>query len=65
LDHILVNEAAFDAISETGWIEEENPFIPSDHGIVWIALDRSKLKGIRIIARERNNNERHVTTTLG
>jgi hypothetical protein len=28
-----------------GWIEE-NPFIPSDHGIVWIALDRSKLKGI-------------------
>ena len=44
MDHVLVNEAAFDAISETGWIEE-NPFLPSDHGIVWIALDRSKLKG--------------------
>ena len=45
LDHVLVNNAALNAISETGWIEE-NPFIPSDHGIVWIALDRSKLIGI-------------------
>jgi len=31
LDHILLNNAAYDHVVETGWIES-NPLIPSDHG---------------------------------
>ena len=42
LDHILLNNAAYDHVVETGWIES-NPLIPSDHGIIWIALDKETL----------------------
>jgi len=45
LDHILVNRAAHNAIAETGWVQH-NPIIPSDHGIVWISLEKSKLHTI-------------------
>ena len=42
LDHILMNEPAYNITSDAGWITT-NPFIISDHGIIWVALNKNKL----------------------
>ena len=57
LDHILTNPAAYEAMAETGWIEQ-NPFIDSDHGVVWIALDNDKIGALKLKQLDDNRSAR-------
>ena len=43
IDHILLNEAATNIRAESGWTER-NPYIHSDHGIVWVSLHTKQLQ---------------------
>ena len=53
LDHILINGAAHNVKAESGWTEK-NPFIASDHGLIWISLNKDKLDLIK--HKQRNTN---------
>ena len=56
LDHILANAAAYEAMAETGWIEQ-NPFIDSDHGIVWVALNNDKIGALKLRNEDNKRSE--------
>ena len=42
LDHILINEQAYNTVADAGWITT-NPYIVLDHGIIWLSLNKDKL----------------------
>ena len=43
VDHLLANDAARNSHAACGW-EQVNPFVDTDHGIVWAALDIETLR---------------------
>jgi exonuclease III len=46
VDHLFVNDAARHSYVACGWTLI-NPFIHTDHGVVWAAFDMEKLKPVR------------------
>ena len=63
LDHVLVNAAAYSAVAESGWIQQ-NPTIPSDHGMIWISIPKEKLN-IPKMNKQAKRDKHHTTRLKG
>ena len=63
LDHIIANEAAYHVTVASGWTED-NPFIKSDHGIIWASLDKNKLDLIKLPAHREPDRTHSGTTNI-
>ena len=57
LDHILINDQAYNAVADAGWITT-NPYIVSDHGLVWLSLSKDKLDQLKHPKTKKQENRK-------